>query len=239
MKCILARTLALALFLGAASGSAVLAADEESPDNELTAEEKAEGWKLLFNGKDFSGWKTNTGEEIQSEIEDGAMQVHDNGGYLVVYEKPFSDFVLKCDVKMSGPPCNSGVFFRVGDLKDPVYTGFEVQVHTGEGTQMHDFGAIYDLVPPSKNASKGAGEWNRLEIRCEGPHASVKVNGEVVAEINVDEFDKPGLRPDGTKHKFGKAIKDMPRKGYIGFQDHGQPVWYKNVKLLDLSGEDS
>lgn len=229
------RSLSVALVLSVLSGSAAAIEDETGSDNQLTAEEEREGWQLLFNGKDYTGWKCNNGKKIQSKVEDGAMQPYRSGGYLIIYGKPFSDFVLKCDVKMSDPPCNSGIFVRVGDPEDPVYTGFEVQVHTGDGTSMHDFGAIYDLVPPSKNASKGPGAWNRVEIRCEGPHVSVNVNGEKVAEMNVEEFDKPGLRPDGSKHKFGKAIKNMPRKGYIGFQDHGQPVWFKNVKLLDLS----
>lgn len=231
------RCVAIALAVSAVIALRARGADDEAPDNRLTLEEKEQGWQLLFNGKDLTGWKCNNGKPIRSKIEDGALQPHGSGGYLIIYEKPQSDFVLKCDVKMSGPPCNSGIFVRVGDPEDPVYTGFEVQVHTGEGTRMHDFGAIYDLVAPSKNMSKGAGEWNHVEIRCEGPHFSVKVNGEVVAEMNADEFDEPGLRPDGTKHKFGKAIKDMPREGFIGFQDHGQPVWFKNVKLLDLSRE--
>jgi hypothetical protein len=213
-------------------------ADEPTPDNQLTAEEKDQGWLLLFNGQDYSGWKCNNGKEIQSQIEDGAMQPHGSGGYLIIYEKPFSDFILKCDVKMSGPPCNSGIFFRVGDPEDPVYTGFEIQVQTGKGTGMHDFGSIYDLVAPSKNASKGGGEWNQVEIRCQGPEIAVKVNGEQVARMNVEDFDKPGLRPDGSKHKFRKAIKDFPREGYLGFQDHGQPAWFKNVKLLELTKQD-
>ena len=64
-------------------------------------------------------------------------------------------------------------------------------------------------------------------------------NGEDVASMNCDEFDKPGLTPDGQKHKYvlnGKprAIKDFARSGYLGFQDHGHKVWYKNVKLLPL-----
>ena len=230
---------AVSLVIGLGLCPAVmLMAEDNAPDNRLTAEEEEAGWQLLFNGEDYTGWKCNNGQEIQSDVEDGAMQPHGSGGYLIIYEKPFGDFVLQCDVKLSDPPCNSGIFFRVGDPEDPVYTGFEVQVQTGEGTRMHDFGAIYDLVAPSKNMSKGAGEWNHVEIRCEGPHASVTVNGEQVAAINVDEFDKPGLRPDGSRHKFGKAIQDMPREGYIGFQDHGQRVWFKNVKLLDLSHQE-
>lgn len=209
-------------------------AAEALPDNQLSAEEKEAGWMLLFNGKDHNGWKTNTGKEIASKIEEGALQAHGSGGYLIIYEKPFGDFVLKCDVKMGEPRCNSGVFVRVGDPEDPVQSGFEIQVMTGDGTSMHHFGAIYDLVAPSENRSKGAGKWDHMEIRCEGPHIAVEVNGEEVAKINVDDFDQPGRRPDGTKNKFAKAIKDFPREGFIGFQDHGQPVWFKNVKLLEL-----
>ena len=63
---------------------------------------------------------------------------------------------------------------------------------------------------------------------------TVTVNGEKVASINCDEWDKPGRRPDGSRHKFGKAIKDFPREGYIGLQDHGHDVWYKNIKLKEL-----
>ena len=62
----------------------------------------------------------------------------------------------------------------------------------------------------------------------------MQVNGKEVSRINVDEFKDRGKRPDGSRHKFGVAIKDLPRVGYIGFQDHGHPVWFKNVKILEL-----
>ncbi|QDT45502.1 Oxidoreductase family, NAD-binding Rossmann fold [Gimesia alba] len=208
------------------SGSA---ADE----NKLTAAEKAAGWKLLFNGKNYQGWKCSNGKSIAAPIEDGALVPYKSGGYLIVYDKPFSDFEFKCDVKMP-EECNSGIFFRVGDLKDPVQTGFEAQVLSGKGTGMHDFGAIYDLVAPAANQASAPGEWTNIEITCKGPHVSVAVNGKVVAKLNADEWTEPGKRLDGSKHKFKAAVKDFPRKGYIGFQDHGHKVWYKNVKLLEL-----
>ena len=63
----------------------------------------------------------------------------------------------------------------------------------------------------------------------------VAVNGETVARMNCDDFTEPNKRPDGTPHKFNTALKNFPRKGYLGFQDHGHKVWYKNVKVLDLS----
>ncbi len=203
-------------------------------DNELSAEEKAQGWQLLFNGRDLTGWTCNNGKPIATKVEDGCLVPYKAGGYLIVHEKQFGDFKLKCDVKMGDAQCNSGVFFRVGDPKNPVYTGLEVQVEAGTGTGMHDFGSIYDLVPPTKNSSKGPGEWNTVEITCKGPLVSVAVNGQQVARMNCDEFSEKGLRPDGSKHKFGVAIKDLPRKGNIGFQDHGHPCWYKNVKVLEL-----
>jgi len=208
-------------------------AETSATDNKLTAAEKAAGWKLLFNGKDFSGWKCNNGKPIAAPIEDGTLVPYKSGGYLVVYDKPFGDFKFKCDVKMP-EECNSGIFFRVGDLKDPVQTGYEAQVLSGKGTGMHDFGAIYDLVAPAVNQASAPGEWTNIEITCKGPLISVAVNGKVVASLNADEWTEPGTRLDGSKHKFKMAVKDFPRKGYLGFQDHGHKVWYKNVKLLEL-----
>lgn len=208
-------------------------------DNQLTEQEQKAGWQLLFNGTDYTGWKCNNGKKIASDVVDHAMQPYESGGYIIIYDKQFGDFILKCDVKMP-ETCNSGIFFRVENLADPVNTGFEAQIATGKGTSCHDFGAIYDLVPTTKNASKGPGQWNAVEIKCEGAEISVKVNGELVAEMNADEFDQPGERAIAGDHKFklggkSRAIKDFARVGYLGFQDHGHPVWYKNVKLLPLN----
>lgn len=213
--------------------AAVLAAD-----NQLTDQEKKDGWVLLFNGKDYTGWKCSNGKEVASEVVDGCMQPYKSGGYLVIHERRFGDFILKCDVKMP-ERCNSGVFLRVEDPKNPVHTGFEVQVSTGTGTSCHDFGAIYDLVPLRKNPTRGPNVWNSMEIKCQGPHVSVKINGELVCEMNADELDQPGERAVEGDHKYKlngakRAVKDFARAGYLGFQDHGHPVWFKNVKLLPL-----
>jgi len=213
----------------------LLASSASAADNQLSADEQADGWVLLFNGDDLGGWKNNDGKPVAAKIEDGAINVHGTGGYLLVYDQPFGDFDFKCDVKMSQPECNSGVFVRTGDLADPVNTGLEVQVYNGKEDSIHNFGAIYDLVGPSKDATHGPGKWDSLEIRCVGPNVSVRVNGEEVATMNCDDYDQPGLRLDGTPHKFaGKAIEEFPRRGYLGLQDHGYDVWYKNVKLKNL-----
>lgn len=208
-------------------------------ENRLTPEEQQQGWQLLFNGVDHAGWMRSDGKPIETPVEDGSLVPYQAGSYLIVFEKPFTDFVLKCDVKWDDPECNSGVFFRVEKLDDPVNTGFEIQVAGGRSVSKHTFGAIYDLVAPTKFAGKDTGQWNQLEIRCQGPKISVKLNGQEVATMNCEEFDQPGVCPDGQKHKFElngqpRAIKDFARTGYIGLQDHGHKVWYRNVKLLEL-----
>ena len=219
------------IVLSVVTSGSILAAD-----NELSPTEKAAGWQLLFNGHDHTGWRTNTGKPVGSPIEDGALTTQHTGGYLIVYEKEFGDFVLKCDVKME-PVCNSGVFVRVGKLRDPVQTGFEVQVANEVGTGYHDFGAIYDLVPPQKFDKPLSPEWNSIQVTCKGPLIDVEVNGQHVAQLNCDAWTVPHQGPNGHRNKFSRAIKDFPRKGYLGFQDHGHKVWFKNVKLLELTAK--
>ena len=103
---------------------------------------------------------------VATPVENGSIVPYKSGGYLVVHEKEFGDFILKCDVRWEDTRCNSGVFFRVEDLKNPVHTGFEIQVMGGEKTGKHEFGAIYDIASTTKNTGKPAGEWNTLEIAC-------------------------------------------------------------------------
>jgi len=210
------------------------ASEKVDTDNKLTDAERLAGWKLLFNGEDHTGWMTNKGPEIKTPIEDGCLLPYKSGGYIVVHEQQWENFILQCDVKMTPPACNSGVFFRVSSLKNPVHSGFEMAVNRG-GKGLHSFGAVYDLVPSRDNFLRGLGKFDTVQIKCLGPTIDVHVNGRLTAEMNCDEWPHKGRRPDDTKHKFKTAIKDLPHRGYLGFQDHGKKVWYKNVKLLELN----
>ncbi len=204
-------------------------------DNELTKEEKAAGWQLLFNGKDHTGWKCSNGKPIATPIENGCLQAHKAGGYLIAHEKQFENFVLRCDVRMAKPYCNSGIFFRVSNLEDPARHGLECQITSFTISAYQAYGAIYDLARPSENViEKDPWGWHSVEITCKRAKISVAVDGEVVTKMDCDAFTEKNKRPGGRKHKFNFAIKDLPRRGHIGFQDHGHKVWYKNVKLLEL-----
>lgn len=208
---------ALALVLGAATFAA------------------QDGFKTIFDGKGTGGWKINTGGDLpKANMQADGLNPHGSGGYIVMYEKPYRDFVLDFDYKLS-KGCNSGVFLRVKDPKDPVYTGLEVALDDTIGTGFHDPGAFYDLVRPRKNAQKTVGEWNHMTITAKGPKIDIELNGEKVSSIDLSAFKEVGKRPDGTPHKFDKArIADFDRAGYFGFQDHGQDCWFKNVKVKPM-----
>src|SRR5262245_25814940 len=113
MHCPLLHSLCVALFI---AGACIAA------DNQLTDAEKDAGWQLLFNGQDLTGWRCNNDKPIATKIEDGALVPYQSGGYLIIHEGRFGDFILKCDVRWEDPRCNSGVFFRVEDPRNPIDT---------------------------------------------------------------------------------------------------------------------
>jgi hypothetical protein len=193
-------------------------------------------FKTIFDGTSGDGWVINSEKAPipKANVQADGLNPHNSGGYIVVHDKPHGSFVLDFDYKLT-KGCNSGVFIRVGDLKDPVMTGIEVAIDDTTGTGMHDPGAFYDLVAPRVNAQKPAGEWNHMSITAKGPKIDVVLNGETVSKIDLDQWPERGKRPDGSSHKFTNvAVKDLARPGYLGFQDHGSDCWYKNVKVKDL-----
>jgi hypothetical protein len=217
---------------------AAAAAPAFAADNELTAKEKADGWRLLFDGKTLDGWMTSGGKPSKTPVEDGAINPHKSGGYMMVHKEQWSDYVLSLDFKIS-KGCNSGIFVHTHTLKprpgkDVGFNGLEIAIDDTKGAGFHDTGAIYDLVKPAKQAMKPVGEWNHIVITCDKDSIAVTLNGEKVTRMNLDEWKEANRRPDGSAHKFDIAYKDHPRKGYIGLQDHGSPCWFKNIKLKVL-----
>lgn len=196
-----------------------------------SAQYGADGWISLLNGKDLTGWFAKPGSWA---VDDGAL-VCKGGGYIWA-EQPFSDFVLDLKFRISEQG-NSGIFFRTADTKDCVQTGIEMQIldsHGKAAPDAHDCGAIYDCLAPSKNAAKPAGEWNHVILTCRGSRIQVELNGESIIDMDLERWTEAGRNPDGTANKFKIPYKDMPRAGRIGFQDHGNPVWYREIRLKRL-----
>ena len=185
-------------------------------------------WIKLYNGRDLNGWQT-TGNWLPQK--DGSLLIQPRpgekgwqryGAYLWT-SKMYKDFVLQVEYKYP-PGGNSGVFFRVGDLKNPVQNGIEAQIldSTKKKGRMghHDHGGIIRTVGASKNMSKNPGEWNRMIVTCKGHHLRVELNGEKIVDIQLDKT----------------PMKDRPLEGYIGLQDHGEPnnLYFRNIKLKRL-----
>jgi len=151
-------------------------------------------------------------------------------------KEKYGDFILDLEFRLA-EKTNSGIFFRTGDINDCVQTGIEVQVcdsHSRAEVGNHDCGAIYDCLAPKKNMVKKPGEWNRCTITCKANKIYVLLNGEQIIDMDLNLWTEPQKNPDGTKNKYKAPFKDRPRVGHIGFQDHGHPVWYRNIKIRRL-----
>ena len=194
-----------------------------------------DGFVTLYNGKDLTGWKT-TGNWIPQK--DGSLLIHPRPGekgwqrydaYLTS-EKKYKDFVLEVEYKYPKGG-NSGVYFRIGDPKDPVKTGIECQILDSSGKPddkmgHHDHGGIIRTVGPTKNMSKKPGEWNKMIVTCKGHHLQVNLNGEDIVDIQLDK------KGEGKQ----SGVSDRPLEGYISLQDHGEPnnLHFRNIRIKEL-----
>ena len=161
-------------------------------------------------------------------------------GYLWT-KNNYGDFSLTLDYKLS-EGANSGIFYRTNP-KDPVQGGFEIQLMDNEGFQKKSNrvlpprklnASFYDGVAPKGDFSKPVGQWNNAKLTCKGPMISFHLNGKNAFRINLDDWKEAGKNPDGSTNKFKTALKDLPRTGRIGFQNHGQVVWFKNIQVKQL-----
>ena len=125
--------------------------------------------KTIFDGNSGKGWMLcNRAPVPPQNIQADGLNPHGTGSYLVVYDQKLGDFVLDFDYKLT-KGCNSGVFLRVSDLKNPVHTGIEVALDDTRRDDDHDSGAFNGLVAPTVYAQKPSGEWNHMTITAEGP----------------------------------------------------------------------
>src|SRR5205085_12005077 len=120
-----------------------------SPDNTLSETAKAAGWLLLFDGKTLNGWMTSSGTESNKPVENGSINPHGSGGYMMIHKRKWSDFVLALDFKIS-KGCNSGIFIRTFPLsprprRDVGVNGMEVAIDDTTAAGYVDTGALYDL----------------------------------------------------------------------------------------------
>ena len=220
-----------------------------SADNTLSEQDKNNGWKLLFDGNTTNGWHTY-GKQTAGKawkISDGAIHLdasnkqdwQTNDGGDILTDDEFDNFHLQLDWKIA-PGGNSGVIFYINEdsvkYKYPWYTGMEMQVldnalHSDAKITKHRAGDLYDLIV-SKEVVKPAGEWNHAEI--------ISNKGKLEFYLNGQQTLSTTLWDDNWKNLVaGSKFKDMAdfgtfKKGKISLQDHGDNVWFKNIRIKKL-----
>ena len=213
--------------------SPVAAADLDAVACEHCAKgDKADSAGEWISLNDLSKWEYPAGTWIN---DNGVLTLAKLGKNNIWSKQTYGDFVLELEFKVA-EKTNSGVFFRA-DPANAVQGGFEIQVFDSYGKAeagKHDTGALYDALAPSKNVQKPGGEWNHMTITADGPKVTVELNGQQIIAANLNDWKVAEQNPDGSKNKFKTALKDLPRTGHIGFQDHGKPVWYRNVRIKPL-----
>lgn len=209
-------------------------------------------WTTLFDGKNFTGWHiyNKPGQPISTPwtIQDGAMYLGQKSkdgpaGGDVVSDKEYGNFELELEWKISEGG-NSGIMYHVNEdpkFRAPYYTGPEVQVldndrhpdakagRDGNRTA----GCLYDMLPPGdRTAVKPVGDWNKVRLVVDKGRAQQYLNGKLMADYPTSgpEWDKLVAESKFKSwESFGKFTT-----GRIALQDHGNPVWFRNIRIREL-----
>lgn len=207
--------------------------------NTLTETEKAEGWQLLFNGKNLDGWKTFQGKAISGwKIIDGVLNNSgvgsDHGGDIVTKAK-FQNFELALEWKIA-PQSNSGIFFHVNEkIGKAIYeSGPEYQLLDDKGwpDKLHGdqySGANYGMNVPVNAVVKNVGEWNQTRIIVNGTHVQHFLNGVKVVDYQLWDNEWKMLKENGKWKDY--PYYGLAKKGNIGLQDHGGLAQFRNIKI--------
>jgi len=212
----------------------VPALSAQSP-NTLSPAERAAGWRLLFDGKTTAGWRGFKMDSMPAgwQVVDGALTRVAAAGDIVTREQ-FRDFELSLEWNVA-PGGNSGIFYRAGEDDEAIYwTAPEMQVlddarHPDGKSRLTAAGSNFGLYPAPAGVVKPAGEWNRVRLVARGQHVEHWLNGVKVVEYEL-------LSPDWEAKVKASKFAPHPRygrnaAGYIGLQDHGDRVAYRDIKV--------
>lgn len=200
--------------------------------NQLLRNDDPDGFRPLFNGKDFTGW---TGAVSSHEVNDGAMQCRQGKGGTVYTQEQFTNFIVRLEFRLS-PGGNNGLAIRYPGKGDPAYDGMcECQVlddaferNTGRAIdprQAH--GSAYGMVAAQRGYQHPTGDWNYQEVTVRGSTIKVELNGTVILDTDLSTV---------SEFMAGKPHPGKDRlSGHFGFAGHNDPVMFRNVSIKPLN----
>lgn len=220
-----------------------------SNENILSENELSDGWVLLFDGKTSDGWRGANKDHFPAvwKVVDGTIYceggvrepgITDDGDIL--YEKKFKNFHLKMEWKV-GAEGNSGIFYLAREVPGwPLYKAApEMQLLDNtvlpDAPAEHKAGSLYDLVAANPQNTKPAGEWNSVEIICNEGDVVHKQNGETILEYQLwtEKWNKM-IADSKFYQETNPDFYKVAKEGFIGLQDHGDDVWFRNIKIKEL-----
>lgn len=190
------------------------------------------GFTTLFDGKDLNNW-TLVGKHGRGYVvEDGKIVCPKDGGGNLFTKAEYSDFVLRFEFRLE-EGSNNGMGIRAPLEGDAAYQGMEIQIldhdaaiYKGKLKPAQYHGSIYDVVPAKTGFLKPTGEWNSEEITAKGRHITVKLNGTVITDANLDDVKDPAV----LKKHPGLARST----GHIGLLGHDSRVEFRNLRVKPL-----
>ena len=236
---------------GDSGGTDVSATPEKTLPNTLTDQEKQEGWVLLFDGKSTGHWRGYNKPDFPDhgwEVVDGTLHVlgsgkgEAGGGGDIITKKKYRNFEFCVDWKVSEGG-NSGIFYLAREKEgQPIWKSApEMQILDNERhpdaklgvNGNRAAGALYDLIPGKFEAVKPAGEWNSAKILVYKGTVVHWLNGEKLLEYHLWTDDWKNMVKN-SKFKNYEDFLNTAEEGYIGLQDHGDDVWFRNIKVREL-----
>ena len=199
--------------------------------NKLTEQEKADGFKLLFNGKSLAGWQGNTQGYV---VKDGTIVVEPELGEGNLYTaKEYGDFIIRFEFKLT-PGANNGLGIRAPLNVNAAYQGMELQILDNTADKYKNLkpyqfhGSIYGVVPAKRGYLKPVGMWNFQEVIAKGKQITIKLNGTTIVDADIQKASTPETM-DGKDHPGLKR-----EKGYIAFCGHGDKLAFRSLRIKTL-----
>lgn len=200
---------------------------------QLSAEEKKQGFEVLFNGNNLDGWVGNKTDYV---VDDHVIAIYPTGrgkGNLYT-EKEYGDFIYRFEFQLT-PAGNNGLGIHAPLEGDAAYVGKEIQI-LDDGHQAYAnlqpyqaHGSVYGVIAAKRGFLKPTGQWNYEEVEVRGDKIKVTLNGTVIVDGDMKKASQ-----NGTLDKQNHPGLQRHR-GHIGFLGHGSVVRFRNVRIKELS----